>query len=259
MKPRPKAVIIEDEAASRRLVRFVLESENYRVFEAVDTASGSRLVTTCQPDVLILDPALPDGNGIDWLQSFRAWSQTPVLVLSARSRPAEKVAALDAGANDYVVKPFDSGELLARLRVLRRCMPGSPDGPLSIEGGLAVNLAAHEVTLNGRPLKFTATEEAIFYLLAQHAGKVVTCGHLLRAVWGSDAGTKLHELQVLIARVRKKLEGEDGQVLIRTEGRLGYRLLMATRDGIGGTGSHLHEFRGLPTGDSGNIVPLATG
>lgn len=228
MKPRPKALIVEDEAASRRLVRFVLEKENYRVFEAVDASSGARLATACRPDVVILDPGLPEFSGIAWLQTFREWSQTPVLVLSARSRSADKVAALDAGANDYVVKPFDSAELVARLRVLRRCMPGIPEGPYLIEGGLRVNLAAHEVSLNGRPLNFTATEEAVFYLLARYAGKVVTCGHLLRAVWGSDAGDKLHELQVLIARIRRKLEGEEG-VMIRTEGRLGYQLAMGRR------------------------------
>jgi two-component system KDP operon response regulator KdpE len=228
VKPRPKALIIEEEPASRRLARFVLENENYRVFAAADGASGSRLAASCRPDVVILDPGLLDMGGTVWLQSFREWSPTPVMVLSASSRSVDKVAALDAGANDYVVKPFDSAELLARLRVLRRCTPGIPDGPFLIEGELRINLAAHEVFLDGRRLKFTATEEAVFYLLARYAGKVVTCGHLLRAVWGNDAENKLHELQVLIARIRKKLEDEE-RVMIRTEERLGYQLVIGER------------------------------
>ena len=227
MKPRPKVLIIEDELAIRRLLRISLESENYKVMEAPDGQSGSRLAAERRPDVIILNVGLPDMSGMTWLQAFREWSQTPVLVLSARGRTADKVAALDGGANDYLVKPFDTAELLARLRVLQRCIPGIPEGPFLIEGDLKVNLAAHEVTLDGRPLKFTATEEAVFYLLVRHAGKVVTCGHLLRSVWGSDSENKLHELQVIIARIRRKLEAEGDRVLIRTEDEVGYQLLVA--------------------------------
>lgn len=234
MKPRPKALVIDNEPGMRRLVRVLLGHENYRVCEAADGGSGSRLAAERKPDVVILDMGLPDVSGNEWLRSFREWSQTPVLVLSARNQTADKVAALDAGANDYLVKPFDGAELLARLRVLQRCLPGVPEGPFLVEGGLMVNLTAHEVTLDGKRLRFTATEEAVFYLLARHAGNVVTCEHLLRSVWGSDGGKKLHELQVLIARIRKKLEGVGDRVVIRTEGRLGYQLLMGSAHPITG-------------------------
>lgn len=226
MRPRPKVLIIEDEPGIRRLLRTILQNNSYRVFEAANGASGSHLAAERKPDVVILDLGLPDVDGNTWLRSFRDWSQTPVLVLSARSQTADKVASLDAGANDYLVKPFDAAELLARLRVLQRCLPGVAEGPFLIERGLSVNLASHEVTLDGRRLRFTATEEAIFYLLAHYVGKVVTCEHLLRAVWGADGEKKLHELQVLIGRIRTKLEATEGRALIRTEGRLGYQLVI---------------------------------
>jgi two-component system KDP operon response regulator KdpE len=224
VKPRPKALIVDDELATRRLVRIVLETENYKVFEAADGRSGSRLAAERRPDVIILDPGLPDVSGAAWLQSFRESSQIPVLVLSVGGRITDKVEALDSGANDYLVKPFDTAELLARLRVLQRCFSGIPEESVLIEGDLQVNMAAHEVTLNDRLLMLTATEEAVFYVLAQHAGKVVTCNHLLRSIWGYDSKNKLHELQVLIARVRKKLEAAGNRVLIRTVGRIGYQL-----------------------------------
>jgi two-component system KDP operon response regulator KdpE len=225
VKPHPKALIVEDDSATRRLVRIILENENYRVLEAGDGGSGSRVAAERRPDVVILDLGLPDMSDNKWLESFREWNQTPVLVLSARDRAADKVAALDAGANDYLVKPFDSCELLARLRVLQRPIPGTPEGPFSIEGNLKVNLTTHEVTLHGRRLRFAAMEEAIFHLLARYAGKVVTCEHLVRALWGTAAENKLHELQVLSARVRQKLEADKERIMIRTVDRIGYQLV----------------------------------
>jgi len=238
VKPRPKALIIEDDRANRRLVRFALEKENYQVFEAADGQSGTRLAADRRPDVIILDLELPDVSGITWLRSFREGNQIPVLALSARGHMTEEVDALDSGANGYLAKPFDTSELLARLRVLQRCMRGIPEGAALTEGGIKVDLAVHEVVVAGCPLKFTATEEALFYLLAQHAGKVVTCGHLLRSIWGNDSKKKLHELQVLIARIRKKLEVDRTRVSISTTGRIGYQLLVLnshrpTRDFVG--------------------------
>jgi len=227
VKPRPKALIIEDEQAIRRLVRVALERENYKVFEASDGQSGSRLAAYRQPDVIILGLELPNVNGAAWLQSFREWSQIPVLALSARERVTDGVAALDNGANAYLVKPFDTAELLARLRVLQRCWPGVPEGSFLTGDGFNLNPDAHEVEVAVRPLKFTATEEALFYLLVQYAGKIVTCEHLLRSIWGNDSKNKLHELQVLIGRIRKKLEAGGNRIKIRTVGRAGYQLFVA--------------------------------
>ena len=135
MNPRPKALIIDDESASRRLVRVVLESDGYKIFEAGSGASGSHLAVRQCPDVIILDLGLPDISGLIWLKSFRERNRTPVLVLSACCNTIDKVVALDSGANDYLVKPFNTLELLARLRVLQRCVPGIPEGSFLIEGG----------------------------------------------------------------------------------------------------------------------------
>jgi two-component system KDP operon response regulator KdpE len=224
MKPKPTALVIDDELAIRRLLRVALEHERYRVFEAGNGQLGLQLAAARRPDVLILEWDLPDLGGMAVLRSFREWSQTPVLVLSRFGGTGDKVAALDGGANDYQTKPFDTDELLARLRVLRRGLPGMPDGPLLVEGKLKVNLATHEATLDGRELKLTPTEESLFYLLVQYAGKVVTCRHFIRSIWGTEAPEKIHDLQVHMDRLRKKLNGNENGVVIWTEGSLGYRL-----------------------------------
>ena len=227
MKSKPIVLVIEDELAIRRLLRAALEHESYRVCEADNAQLGLQKTAERRPDVMILDLDLPDVGGWTVLQSLREWSLTPVLVLSARTGTADKVRALDSGAIDYLTKPFDTVELLARLRVLQRNAVGFPDGPLLIEGDLQVNLTDHQATFKGRKLNLTPTEEAVFYLLVQFAGKVVTCKHLLRSVWGTDAEHKTHDLQVYIAQLRKKLGDTERQIVIRTEGRIGYQLLTA--------------------------------
>jgi two-component system KDP operon response regulator KdpE len=179
-----------------------------------------------QPDVIILDPSLPDMDGLTVLRRLREWNRTPILFLSARDDEDNKVAALDSGANDYMTKPFSSHELLARLRVLQRSIPGEPDGPLFIHGDLHVDVMSHRVTLRGRRVELTPTEEAVFYILVRHAGKLVTCKHLLRCVWGVDAGSKLHDLHVYIRSLRQKLNGGGNDSVIQTEGSAGYRLLL---------------------------------
>jgi two-component system KDP operon response regulator KdpE len=136
------------------------------------------------------------------------------------------VAALDSGANDYMTKPFGAAELLARLRVLQRSIPCEPDGPLFIHGELQVDMMFHRITLRGRPVELTHTEEAVFYILVRHAGKLVTTRHLLRCVWGTDSECKIHDLHVYIRSIRQKLSGGGGENVIQTEGSAGYRLLL---------------------------------
>lgn len=229
LKPDPIILIIDGERASRRLIRAVLEPQGYRVIEANDSGSALHQAAECQPDVVILEIALPAGEGLSVLQSLREWSHTPVLVLSERTEDKAKVAALDAGASDYLTKPFSSAELLARLRVLQRPLPNVPDGPLLIEGELVVNLATHEILLAGRTVKLTPKEQVLFYVLARYAGMVVTCSHLLRSVWGTHSEEKIHDLRVLVWHLRKKLGPCGGEMLIRTQGNLGYSLALSAK------------------------------
>jgi two-component system KDP operon response regulator KdpE len=139
---------------------------------------------------------------------------------------ASKVAALDGGANDYLTKPFGSAELRARLRVLQRSIPAEPDGPVFINGALRVDVISHRITLRGRLVELTPTEEAVFYILVRHAGKLVTCKHLLRCVWGNDSASKFNDLHVYIRNLRQKLSPGDNESIIQTEGSAGYRLLV---------------------------------
>jgi two-component system KDP operon response regulator KdpE len=157
---------------------------------------------------------------------LRESSRIPVLILSARDDQETKVAALDSGANDYMAKPFGAAELLARLRVLQRSIPGEPDGPLFTHRDLQVDILSHQVTLRGCPVELTNTEEAVFYILVRHAGILVTTKHLLRCVWGAASESKLHDLHVYIRSLRKKLDNNAGQSIIQTEGSAGYRLLL---------------------------------
>jgi two-component system KDP operon response regulator KdpE len=227
VKPRPTILIVDGELAIRRLLRNVLVSQNYRVFEAMDARAGLEQAACRRPDVIILETILDDMDGLDFLRALREWNHKPVLVLSAQTKEAEKVAALDAGANDYMTKPFGSEELFARLRVLQRSLPGVPDGPFLLEGDLRVNLTAHDTTFKGCQLRLSPTEEALFYLLARYAGKVVTFRHMLRCVWGTDAESKMQDLRVYVAQLRKKLREYGGEIQIRTQGTFGYCLSFA--------------------------------
>ncbi len=226
MKPNPIALLIDADRPTRRLLSVVLEPHHYKICEAGDGQTGLKEAVARQPDVIILDPSLPDMDGLTVLSRLREWNRTPILFLSAQNGENIKVAALDGGANDYMTKPFSSHELLARLRVLQRSIPGEPDGPLFIHGDLQVDVMSHRVTLQGRRVDLTPTEEAVFYLLVRHAGKRVACKHLLRCVWGTDAGGKIHDLHVYIRSLRQKLNGNGNDSVIQTEGSAGYRLLL---------------------------------
>ena len=228
VKPNPIALLIDDDKASRRLLRALLASQHYRLFESENGQLGLAAARTCNPDVIILELTLPGMSGLTVLKRLRQSCPAPVLVLSVGDREADAVAALDAGANDHMAKPFSEVELLARLRVLRRCIPSEFDQPVLVEGDLKVDLTRHLVTISGHKIDFTPTEEALFHALLRYAGNVVTGKCLLRSVWGAEGDGQGQCLRVFISNLRKKLEGTGGRVAIETMGSLGYRLLVRT-------------------------------
>ena len=239
MKPYPTALIIDHDRPIRRLLRNVLAGDLYKVFEAETGQSGIKEAAARSPDVIILEMLLPDMSGLTVLRRLREWNHAPVLMLSSRDAESDKVLALDSGANDYVTKPFGSAELLARVRVLQRSLPSEPDAPLFVHGDLMVDVMARTVTLRGRNIQLTPTEQVIFYTLVKHAGKLVSRKHLFRCVWGSQSETKLHDLHVYIANLRQKFRDASDQVLIQTEDA-GYRVLVPTSNSI-------HEESATPT------------
>ena len=225
--PRPLVLVVEDEPQMRRFLRASLGAEGYRVLEAWSVADGVRQVTAEHPDAVLLDLGLPDGDGLDLVRRVREWSSVPVIVVSARGREEEKVAALDAGADDYLPKPFGTKELLARLRVaLRHARAGfAPDSPLLEVGPLRMDLERHEATVEGREVRLTPIEWRLLAYLAGHAGKVLTHAQILREVWGPNASSQTHYVRVYMAELRKKLEGDPSRPrLLLTEPGIGYRL-----------------------------------
>ena len=225
MKTNPTVLIIDDEPPIRRLLRAALEPHAYRVCEAEGGRLGLQEAVSCRPDLVILDLGLPDMDGLAVLRRLREWCRAPVLILSVRDREADKVSALDEGADDYLTKPFGTAELLARLRVLLRRAPGADSDPVREIGPLRVDVAAHVVTVAGRDVSLTATEFSLLRALVQNAGRVVTHKHLLRSVWGPNAESQSQYLRVYITHLRKELEAGLAEKIIRTEPGIGYRLL----------------------------------
>jgi two-component system, OmpR family, KDP operon response regulator KdpE len=224
-KPLYTALVIDDERPIRRLLRLLLEGQGYQICEAETGELGLQMAVSRRPDVILLDLGLPDMDGLTVLKRFREWTRTPVLILTVRDREADKVAALDNGADDYLTKPFGGNELLARLRALQRHSPEAHEEPTYVCGDLTVDIKAHQVTVKDKEVHLTATEYALLHELVRHAGKVVTQQHLLRAVWGPDAESQLQYLRVYITYLRKKLETPSGGKLIETQPGIGYRLL----------------------------------
>ncbi len=222
--PQPEALVIDDEVQIRRLLRVTLEAAGYTVREADAGQIGLNEVAFRRPDVVILDLGLPNLPGVEVLKRLREWTQVPVLILSVRGEEPDKVAALDAGADDYLTKPFASGELLARLRVmLRRVQAAEEPGPIRF-GNVEVDLTRRTVTRNGAEVRLTAKEYALLRLFLIHRGKVITHGQVLREIWGPKAGEQTHYLRVYMARLRQKLEDEPNQPrYFRTEAGIGYR------------------------------------
>lgn len=224
----PVVLVIEDEQPLRRFLRAALAAAHFSPVEAAGVSEGRSLAALHNPEVILLDLGLPDGDGITLTRELREWTQTPIIVISARGREADKVAALDAGADDYLTKPFGVEELLARIRVaLRhaRQSGGGPAEPVVVSGPLRIDLARREVTLDGRPVHLTPIEYRLLAALARHAGLVLTHRQLLREVWGLAHAERTHYLRVYMAQLRRKIEADPARPrLLSTEPGVGYRL-----------------------------------
>jgi two-component system KDP operon response regulator KdpE len=231
LSENPTALVIDDERQIRKLLRIVLEEDHYRVLESEGGRQGLSDLALRRPDVVLLDLGLPDIDGLAVLKRLREWSRVPVLILSVKDGPDDKVAALDAGADDYVTKPFESAELLARLRAIQRRAPSGSEDAYFQAAYLAIDFNSHTVSVKGEEIKLTATEYALLKILAQHAGKVVTHKQLLREVWGPNAEEQSQYLRVYMTHLRKKIEIPDArEKLLRTESGIGYRLVLPAKE-----------------------------
>jgi two-component system KDP operon response regulator KdpE len=222
----PVALLIEDEMEMRRFLRAALQSHDYQLVEATTAREGLAQAAGRNPDVILLDLGLPDGDGIDLTRRIREWSKVPIIVLSARGREEDKVAALDAGADDYLTKPFGVGELLARLRVALRHSTQVEGEPTFVVGGLRVDFEHRRVCVDDQEVHLTPTEYKLLTTLVQHAGKVLTHRQLLKEVWGPNAVEHTHYLRVYMTQLRHKLEKDATRPrYLLTETGVGYRLL----------------------------------
>jgi two-component system KDP operon response regulator KdpE len=221
---KPVALVIDDEVQIRRLLRVVLESENYQVFEAETGQQGLMEIAGRRPDVILLDLGLPDLEGLKVLSRLREWSEAPVIVLTVRDDVQEKVGALDAGADDYVTKPFSTPELLARLRAAQRKTRPGEEISVFKSGDLIVDLTSRVVTRAGREIKLTATEYALLRLFVKHPGRVLTHRYILREIWGPKSEEHRQYLRVYVTHLRQKIEPDPARPsLISTQSGIGYR------------------------------------
>ena len=224
----PQVLVVEDDFEIRRFIRTALETDGYRVFESETVARGIIDAGTRKPDVAILDLGLPDGDGVDFIRSVRTFSALPILVLSARTEETAKVAALDAGADDYLTKPFGIAELTARLRAMLRRGARTPENesPIVAFGDVTVDLANRVVARAGAPLHLTPVEFRLLAQLVAHPGKVLTHRLLLREVWGPSHVEHSHYLRIYMAHLRRKLEADPARPRhLLTETGVGYRFI----------------------------------
>jgi len=221
----PRILVIDDELAIRRFLHTVLSNGEFTLHEAENGHAGLAAAATGRPDVILLDLGLPDLDGIEVIRRIREWSQVPIIVLSVREHEDDKVAALDAGADDYLTKPFGVGELLARIRAaLRRALHDAAE-PVFTSGELVVDLTLRRVTVRGEEVQLTPTEYDLLRLLVSHAGKVLTHSQILRQIWGMAYVEQPHVLRVNISNLRRKIESDPSRPLhITTEPGVGYRL-----------------------------------
>jgi two-component system, OmpR family, KDP operon response regulator KdpE len=225
----PLVLLIEDEQSMRRFLRVALSAEHYRLLEAANAADGLRDMAAHNPDIVLLDLGLPDADGITVTRHIREWSDRPIIVLSARGQDGDKIAALDAGADDYLTKPFSTGELLARMRVAMRRQEGrgASESPQVQLGSVTVDRVARLVTRGGEEVHLTPTEYRLLTLLLQHAGRVLTHRHILKEVWGPGRAGQTHYLRVYMQQLREKLEDDPRRPrLLITETGVGYRLVV---------------------------------
>jgi two-component system KDP operon response regulator KdpE len=220
-----RVLVVDDERPIRRFLRTSLEIHGYTVFEAVDGLDALAAVVNHRPDLVILDLGLPALDGVEVTQRLREWTQIPVIVLSVRDQEADKIAALDAGADDYLTKPFGIGELLARMRVVLRRASAPTGEPLVTVGRLTIDLGRRAVTVDEQEVQLTPTEYDVLRALATHAGKVLTHQQLLRQVWGVGYDQEVHTLRVNISNLRRKIEPDPSRpIYVVTEPGVGYRL-----------------------------------
>lgn len=223
-----RILVVEDDADIRRFVRLTLEAEGHEVFEADGMKRGLIEAGTRRPDILVLDLGLPDGDGVDLIRELRAWSAMPIIVLSARSAENDKIAALDAGADDYLVKPFGAGELLARVRAqLRRHLHQTPSGDTEIRfGDVSVDLIKRHVERQGQTVHLTPIEYKLLTCLVMQPDRVVTHQQLLKAVWGPGHSQDMHYVRVHMGNLRKKVEAAPSMPKhLLTEAGIGYRFV----------------------------------
>lgn len=222
-----KILVIEDDAAIRKFLRVSLTSQGYTLIEAATGKQGITEASLQTPDLIILDLGLPDMDGVEVTRQIREWAQTPIIVVSARGKEQDKVTALDAGADDYLTKPFSVGELMARLRVALRRRESTSQSPSAIfeMGELHVDLARRIVTRAGEEIHLTPNEYRLLTILIRNAGRVMTHQELLKEVWGPDSHQELHYLRVYMNQLRQKLETDPAQPrYLITESGVGYRL-----------------------------------
>lgn len=228
-EPAPIVLLVEDEAPMRKFICATLNSHDYRLVEADRAAQVGALVASHNPNLVLMDLGLPDGDGVELTRSLREWSRVPIIVISARDREEDKVAALDAGANDYLTKPFGVNELLARMRVALRSLQSinsvTKTVPVYEYGDLRIDLLNRTVTLSGQTLHLTPTEYRLLAFFAQNAGRLLTHRQILTEVWGPTSVYQTHNVRVHLAELRRKIERDPSRPkLIVTEPGVGYRL-----------------------------------
>ena len=220
-----RVLVVDDENSIRRYLRAALSAQGFTVYEAANGEEAVSAVLNNRPDIIILDLGLPDFDGIEVTRRLREWSKTPIIILSVREAENDKIAALDAGADDYLTKPFGTGELMARMRVAMRRLANKSDEPVLQVDDLKMDLSRRLVTVSEKEISLTPTEYDILRLLMQNAGKVLTHHHLLRQVWGTAYESEMHLLRVNISNLRRKIEPDPARPhYLVTESGVGYRL-----------------------------------